>query len=183
MAKTSILTALALVTKCAAHIGNAQAQLARESFNALRVGADTESVVQAIRDGAAVSDASVTVYVSQFRRLAAAPITLRDAIWQEREKAGTWVGFAHLLRVYDVPTAGKAGRKAKPVKADDKATPKTEGAAALETLPGLLLAFTNVRAAAPKATANGEALALMDQALALLRRDAAMEQKAKAAPL
>lgn len=173
------------IRNAAANVGSASAELARFACYGFCAGLDVETVVANMRDGAEssnVGSASVGQYVSHFKRIAAQGAEYVAGIVAERDACQTWAGFSQLIRAYDVPAVSARGRKAgQGAGASTKKQEPEKVQAGVDTLPGMLLAFQSLRAAAPKVTANGEALTLMDQTIALLRRELSLAEKAKAA--
>lgn len=165
----------------------AEAQLARFALYAFADGVDVESIVGRMRCGA-VAENSGAQYASRLRRIVAQGAEFVAGIIAERDACETWVGFAAIIRAYDVPAASTRGRKAgqgagKSTKAaGDEADAKAQ-AVAVDTLPGFTLAFQTMCATVPKVTASGEVRALMQQTLALLRQELSRDAKAKAATL
>lgn len=103
------------VTSAAAAVGNASAALCKAVVLAFLGGIDGDSVVQAIRDGAAsvdVSAGSLAVYCSQARRIGAAGDKTLKALKSEAEKAGAWPSMSTAIRVFDIGTVTAAGRPA-----------------------------------------------------------------------
>lgn len=155
--------------------GSASAEIARCALLILAKESDpaeaSKDVAMLMRDAVAdIPGRSMGVYISQMRRVALAGTDTVRRIVKEREACGTWIGFESIIKAYEIPGTGSArGAKKNPPKEEQKDLDRVN---ALETLPGLLMAFTAMRAAAPKVSSNMEALTLMDQALALLRQEA-----------
>ena len=103
------------VTSAAAAVGNASAALCRAVVLAFLGGIDGDSVVLAIRDGAAsvdVSAGSLAVYCSQARRIGAAGDKTLKTLKTEAEQAGAWPSMSTAIKVFEIATVTAAGRPA-----------------------------------------------------------------------
>ena len=166
--------------------GAASVSVARFALYLLAAGVTAQEVASRMVDAVAdIPGASMGVYTSQMKRIANAGTERVACIVAERDACETWVGFASLIRAYDIPATGStAGRKTGPKnKGDNPKGEPEEKAASLDTLPELLMAFVAVRNALPKVSASMEAQTLCDQALALLRQEAQRIKAANKAPL
>lgn len=116
------------VSTAAASIGNASASLCCAVVLALIGGVDIESIVQAIKDGAAsvdVSGNSLSVYVSQARRVARVDKATLTLMASEAKKAGVWPSMASAIKAYEIPAVQSTKRG--PAKVAEKAQAETDG--------------------------------------------------------